>query len=782
MINLTGLAVGMACCILIGLYMREELSYDDFHANADRIASIGSSSSFFGQMRATPWPLAAALPEEVPQVEAATRVTGTGSINLSTDGQSFTEIRQGKYSDPAFFEIFSFDLLSGSETEALAAPNSIVLSHSTAEQLFGEGADPMGETIWWQKRDTVLTLEVTGVIEDEPIHSSVGYDALISSLTMPDNQRNPEAWRSYSHYTYALLRSPDAFPAMEDQLRLVVESHYEPNDEGEYTQEFFATPLTELHLSDLTNDQGFTGNRTYIFLFGSVAAFILLIACVNYVNLATARASLRAKEVGVRKSLGARRLQVAGQFLGESMILSVGGYLLGAMLALLALPWFNELFGTHLAWQSGGPFLAWLLLPAALVGLMAGLYPSMYLSRFAPVTVLRNQKSGGSSGSLLRKSLVVGQFAIALVLIIGSLVVYRQLQFTQNKDLGFDGEQVVTVDLSSQRAWDQRSTIAGSLRGYPGIASVSAAGGVPGEFNIRFGNPPSSFSSDAGTDSEESITLAPATVDEHFLPLLNIDLVAGSNFGPAPGPDEPPSYIINEKAAELMGWTAQEAVGKPFSIGSAEGKVVGVTEDFHISSLHSDIEAITLMNKTSSNFFGGGNIVAKLAPDRISEAMDRIEEVVKPFSPNSAFSYEFLDDKFDAMYRTERRFGKVVGLFTFVAIVIACLGLYGLAAFSAERRVKEIGVRKVMGATVANIVTLLSRDFLKLVLLGFVIAIPIAYYAMNQWLADFAYRIDIGVGIFAMAGLGAVMVALLTVSWQSLRAATANPADALRSE
>ncbi|MDZ7772589.1 MAG: ABC transporter permease [Balneolaceae bacterium] len=782
LINLTGLAVGMACCLLIGLYMREELSFDDFHDNADRIAAIGSSSSFFGQMLATPWPLADALPEEIPQVEAATRVTGTGSLNLSTDGQNFTEVSQGKYSDPAFFDIFSFEMLSGSESEALAAPNSIVLSRSSAEQLFGEGTDPMGETLWWQKRDTLLTLEVTGVIQDEPLNSSIGYDALVSSRTMSETRRSPDSWNSYSYYTYALLRSTDDFEAMEEQLRLLVESHYEPNDEGEYSQEYFATPITELHLSDLSRDEGFTGNRAYLYLFGSVALFILIIACVNYVNLATARASLRAKEVGVRKSLGARRLQLAGQFVGESMILSVGAYLLGAVLAMLALPWFNELFGTHLDWSSGGAFLAWLVLAAAAVGLLAGLYPSLYLSRFAPVTVLRNQKSRGSSGSLLRKALVVGQFAIALVLIIGSMVVYRQLQFTQNKDLGFDGEQVVTVDLSSQDAWNQRESIASGLRGYTGIETVSASGGVPGEFNIRFSNPPSSYSSEAGTDTEKAVTIAPATVDEYLIPLLDIELVAGSNFSSAGGADAPPSYIINRKAAELLGWTPEEAVGKAFSIGSAEGKLVGVTEDFHISSLHSEIEAIVLMNQESSNFYGGGYIVAELAPDRISEAMDRIEEVVAPFSPNSAFTYEFLDDKFDAMYRTERRFGRVVGLFTFVAIVIASLGLYGLAAFSAERRVKEIGVRKVMGATVTNIVTLLSRDFLKLVMLGFVIAIPVAYYVMNQWLADFAYRIDIGAGVFVLAGLGAVLLALLTVSWQSVRAATTNPAEALRSE
>lgn len=780
LINLIGLAVGMACCILIGLYVKEELSFDEFHENSERIAVVGSSSSFFGRMLATPYPLAAALSEEIPQVEETTRMNSTGSLNLSADGSEFTRIESGKYAEPSFFDIFSFELLLGSETESLAAPNSIVLTEAAAMRLFN-APNPVGETVRWQKSDTLLTLEVTGIVEEPPYHSSIDYGSLVSFATLPESQRPEDGWGMYSHSTYALLRSAESFEVIGEQLQRLAENQFEENENSEYSHSFFAEPLTELHLSDLSDDNGFTGNRAYLYLFGSVALFILVIACVNYVNLATARASIRSKEVGVRKSLGALRSQVAGQFVGESVLLSLGAFVIGSAAALLALPWFNQLFGTSLNWQSAGESLAWLLLAAGVVGILAGLYPAFYLSRFSPVAVLRNRKARGGSGSLLRKGLVVGQFAIALVLIIGSLVIYRQLQFTQTKDLGFDGEQVVVVDLPSQTAWEQRHTIADNLRGYAGIENVSASGGVPGEFNIRLSLTPSSLSADAEVDTEESLTFAPAVVDVHFLPLLDIEVIAGRNFSAERGSDSRGAYILNEKGAELMGWTPEEAIGKTFSLGF-EGEVIGVTENFHISSLHNEMEAIALMNRSASNFSQGGTLTAKLAPDQISRAMDRIEEIAAPFSPNASFSYEFLDEKFDAMYRTERRLGQVVAMFTFIAIVVASLGLYGLAAFSAERRVKEIGVRKVMGATVTNIVSLLSKDFLKLVILGFLIAIPIAYYGMNRWLSDFAYRIDIGIGVFAIAGVGAVVVALLTVSWQSLRAATANPADALRSE
>ncbi len=781
-INIFGLAVGMACCLLIGLYIQEELSFDTFHENVSRIAAVGNESGFFGTSLITPYPLADALVEEIPLVENAVRMNSTGRLLLSKEGENFIEIEKGNYTSSAFFEMFSFNLLSGNEDDALSTPNRIVLSEHASQQLFG-AENPIGQSLYWQKRDTLVTLQVSGIIENQPRNSSIEYGALVSANTMEEGRRSPGSWNASSFSTFALLKNPQAFSSMDDQLQSLVERHYEPSEEGEYSRQFFALPLTKFHLSEITDDPGFTGNRAYIYLFGSIALFILIIACVNYVNLATARATLRAKEVGVRKVLGAMKKQVAGQFIGESIILSTMAYIIGCGMTILALPFFNQLFGTSLEWKGSTGFMLWLILAAVGIGIIAGLYPSFYLSRFSPSSVLRSQKTGTGSGSFLRKTLVVAQFSIALVLIIGSLVVYKQLQFTQTKDLGFNGEQVVVVDLPNYDAWSHRNVIRNNLVGLAGIQEISMAGGSPGKFNVRFSQPASALSIEIQIqDKEREVVFAPASVDYNFLELLDIKILTGRVFSENRGSDVDEAIILNVQMAEMLGWTPEQAIGKPFEVGGKQREVIGVVENFHISSLHKEIEGVTLTLHDPSSTYGGGSILAKLAPDRISQVMDVIEDEVKSFAPNTPFTYEFLDDRFDAMYRTEQRFGKIVALFTCIAIVIACLGLYGLATFSAERRIKEIGIRKVLGASVTNIVSLLSKDFLKLVVLGFLISVPIAWYAMNQWLTDFAYRIEIGVGFFVTAGVAAILIAILTVSWQSVKAAVANPVDSLRSE
>lgn len=772
----------MACCLLIGLYIQEELSFDTFHENADRIAAIGNESGFFGTSLITPYPLANALVEEIPQVENAVRLNNAGRLILSREGESFTEIENAHYTSSSFFDIFSFKLLSGEENDALSAPNKIVLSEGVSQQLFNND-NPVGQSLYWQKRDTLITLQVSGVIEDQPKNSSIEYEALISANTMEESRRSPDSWNGASFSTFALFQSTEALSSVEPHLQALVERHYEPNDEGEYSHHFFALPLTNYHLSENTDDTGFTGNRAYIYLFGSIALFILIIACVNYVNLATARATLRAKEVGVRKVLGAMKKQVAGQFIGESIILSISAYIIGCGITILTLPFFNQLFGTNLGWHESTGFMLWLILAAIGLGIVAGLYPSFYLSKFSPSSVLRSQKTGTGSGAFLRKSLVVAQFSIALVLIVGSLVVYKQLQFTQTKDLGFNGEQVVVVDLPNFESWSHRDVIRNNLSGVAGIKKVSMAGGSPGKFKVRLSQPASAISNEIQIqDKEREIVFAPASVDYNFLELLDIKIMAGRDFSEDRGADVNEAIIFNEQMAEMLGWTPEQAIGKSLHILGDQREVIGVTENFHISSLHKEIEAVTLTLHDPASTYGGGSILAKLASDRISQVMDEIEDEVKAFAPNTPFTYEFIDDTFDAMYRTERRFGQVVAMFTFIAIVIACLGLYGLATFSAERRIKEIGIRKVLGASVTNIVALLSKDFLKLVVLGFLISVPIAWYATNQWLTDFAYRIEIGANLFLIAGVAAILIALFTVSWQSIKAATANPVDSLRSE
>ncbi|HKK46227.1 MAG TPA: ABC transporter permease, partial [Balneolaceae bacterium] len=473
-INISGLAVGMACCILIALYSQSELSFDTFHKKADRIVVVGSDGDFFGKMLSTPYPLADALVDEIPSVEKSVRVSDMGKLNLSTNGQDFVKINHGTYTEDSFFDIFSFDLIRGDSSQVLSAPNSIVLTPEASHQLFGD-ENPLGKSLYWQKRDTTKMLQVTGIVQDAPRNSSIEFGALVSLNTMDKNRRQPDSWHSYFIHTYALLKSHNAIALMPDRLKKLVKDHYKSHDKKQKapSNSFFTTPITQFHLSDISNDSGFTGNRAYLYLFGSVALFILIIACVNYVNLATARISLRSQEVGVRKSLGALRSQVAGQFLGESIFLSVTSFLLGIVISIGALPYFNQLFGTSLQWQGHGMFLVELFLAAIGVGILAGLYPALYLSGFSPVTVLRNRMDVGGSGSWLRKTLVVSQFAIALVLIISALVVYKQLNYTQKADLGFDGKQVAAINLPNNHAWKMRKNIRNQLINYAGVEAVS---------------------------------------------------------------------------------------------------------------------------------------------------------------------------------------------------------------------------------------------------------------------------------------------------------------------
>jgi len=774
-INVFGLMVGMSACILIGMYVKKELSFDTFHQNSDRIAAIATEHAFFGNMLSTPYPLADAISSHVPEAKAATRLNHSNPFRLSKYDNNFIEISNVRYAEPTFFDVFSYRLIHGNEQQSLAAPNQIVLTEISSKRLFGD-KNPVGESIAWAKQDTVVYLEVTGVIENPPANTAVPFNGLLSFNTLSENRRPVDGWGMYSFSTFVLFNNAEALQQSSENLTSIAEANFENN-----VPVFSVIPLTELHLSELTHNDGFTGNVKYLYFFTTIALFILLIACVNYINLSTARVATRSRETGIRKTLGAKREQITFQFLGESILLSLGAFVLSVSLSGFVLPFFNTIFGTDLVWDENRIFLLYMALGALFVGIIAGVYPALYLSRFSPSDVLKNKLPSGTSGSFLRKSLVVTQFTIALVLISGSLVIYKQLQFTQTKDLGFEGEQVVVIELPNQQAWQARQTLRDNVIGHAGIMEATVANGAPGEFNLRLSHSPERFSPEAQTDSEEGITLAPGVIDHRFIDVLDIKILAGRNFSQKYASDFDRGYILNKKMAELLGWTPEEAIGKSFTL-SNEGEVVGVVENFHISSLHREIEPLALQMHEGSSWSGKGMLLARLHPNRIPETMEFLEAQIAGFSLHQPFTYEFLDDKFDAMYRTEQRLGRVVVLFTFVAIFVACLGLFGLAAFAAERRVKEIGVRKVLGASIANIVTLLSKDFIKLVIVGFVIATPIAWYLLNRWLADFEYRIEIEPQIFALAGGAALAIALLTVSWQSIKAAVANPVDSLRSE
>lgn len=780
LINILGLTIGMSASILIGMYVKEELSFDDFHKDSDSIAAISTNHPYFGEILNTPYPLADAIVSEIPGAKSATRLRFSSPLRLSKSPNNFIEITDARYAEPEFFDVFSYRLIYGNQEIALTAPHQIILTEESSKKLFGN-KNPIGESLTWAQRDTLVYLEVSGVIENPPSNTSVPFKALLSFSSLAEDQRPADGWGMYSFNTFVLFKNAELLHQSIEKLSAIAEANFE-----RYKPNFSAIPITKLHLSDLTNTSGFTGNVKYIYFFSIIAIFILLIACVNYINLATARVATRSKETGIRKVLGAQRKQIILQFLGESILLALGAFILSISLTGFMLPFINSLFGTELVWTENRLFLLYTSVGAIAVGVLAGIYPSFYLSQFSPSAVLKNNLSSGLSGSVLRKSLVVAQFSIALILIMGSLVIYKQLEYAQIKDLGFEGSQVLIIELPNQQTWEIKETIIQDLQKKPGVINATAADALPGNFGISFGLKPNDLSPEntvpvAQKEADNAINLYPAVVDYNYLETLDLNLIAGRNFSPEFVSDFEKGYVINEKTAQLLGWKAEEAIGKTFGI-KKEGSVIGVVSNFHIKSLHEEIPPISMQLHEGESWSNTGKIAVKIAPENIQRVVSDLREQFAEYAPYHPFNYQFLDDKFDALYRTEKQLGKIVGAFTAIAIFIACLGLFGLAAFSAERRTKEIGIRKVLGATVSNIVALLSKDFILLVLTGFAIAIPIAWYAMNQWLSDFAYRIEIGPGIFALAGGAALIIALLTVSWQSIRAAVANPVDSLRSE
>ena len=772
----------MCFCILIALFIRSELSFDHFQKHENRIAAIGVDARYFGKSLYAPYPMAGALKKDVPEVENAVRVKPTSKLRLSRDGRVFIQTqKKAIYTEPAFFDIFSFPLINGNPSYALSDPRGIVLTQRVSKQLFGD-ADPVGRTVYWQKDDTVITMNVTGVVGDVPHNSTLQFGALISMSTLPASYRPENGWGMDSFQTYALLRSPTDQSVLPGRLKQMAKTYI--TDEGPARKEpyFFSIPLNQLHLSKLTRDDGFSGSWRYLYLFGSIALFLLIIACVNYINLATARSTMRSHEIGVRKVLGAGKMQVAVQFLGESVMLSIMAYLVGIALASVILPFFNSIFGTVFTLSHHVDFLGIMMLGAVLVGLISGSYPALFLSAFSPTTTLRNNQTSGLSPALLRKILITFQFTIALVLIVGVLVIFRQLRYTQTANLGFDPHRVATFELST-RLWEKREELRHDLIMIPGIQDVSIDMGAPADFHVTFGLKPSQISPDANVNNDNTnIDFLPAVIDYHFLSLLHIKLLTGRNFSRKINSDKAHAYIINKKFAANLGWTPKQAIGKTIKIGPNTGKVIGVTENFHITSMYNAIKPVLLGAGESRSWSFRGILMARLAPGHFSTAIKTIKKKLKNADHNYYGNYEFMDQTYAAMYRTDRRLGDIMVLFTLIAIIVACMGLYGLATFAAGQRTKEIGIRKVLGASITGIVTLLSIDFLKLVGIGFLIAVPIAWYVMHRWLENFAYHINIGIGTFVLAGGIATLIALATVSWQSIKAAMANPVNSLRNE
>jgi putative ABC transport system permease protein len=761
----------MAACLLMGLYVRFELSYDDFHANGDRIYRAVEEAGFRPEDVA--WNasvtglLAPTARTEYAGVADAVRMKGL-TTRMRREADTYADI-SGYFAESNLFNIFSFDLQRGDPATALDRPQTVVLSQSLAARIFGND-DPMGQTLRVGIRDSLRTVEVTGVMADVPSNSHLQFDVLVSFDTLLDTRLSISA---NQFLTYVLLE--EEHPPVEALGEQILTYNRETLGK-DYVKDARLQPLSAIYFGAIYAPQ--QGDLRYVYVFSAIAVIILLIACANYMNLATARSIKRTREVGVRKTMGAHRAQLTRQFLGESLLLTLLALPLALGLLALALPAFNSLAGTdiELALLSA-PLVPALVGVALVVGLVAGSYPALFLARFRPTQVLTGRLPVGWSGARLRKALIVGQFALSAALLFGTAIILQQLDYIQTKKLGFDQEQVVTMELRDPVFRQQADAFKQEIARLPGVQHAALSLGAPtvGGFG-RMGH--------VFDWKSRQVAFQRALVDADFLETMGIELAAGRNFTRQevsagrenPMRTERSGLILNEAAVEALGWASPEAaigrVIEPFG----ENTVIGVVEDFHYRSLRHRIEPLALEP-------GGyaATAVVRLAPGNVAETLDRLRATWDGFA-SAPFAYQFLDQQIDRLYRAEQRTATIIGGFAGLAVLLACLGLFGLAAYAAERRTKEVGIRKALGASVANIVGLLSKEFLVLVAIACVIAAPVAYGVAQQWLQDFAYRIDVSPLVFVAASALALAIAWGTIGTQAVRAARTDPADALRYE
>lgn len=772
-INILGLTVGMTACFLIFMYVRFELSYDAFHSKADRIYRVVADLKTPSDLIHTSGPAWAVPPNikrDFPEVEQFVRVSGN-SFLIRRGDLKFQE-EKSAYADSSFFKVFDFKLLKGDPNTALSAPLSIVLTEDAVKKYFGK-EDPMGQTLLFTGEG--LSAKVTGVLQNMPENSQIEADMLVSMSTLTKNF-NPgldEQWSNYGSSAYVLLKpgtNPESlvkkFPAFLEKRN------------GEEMKQIQMYPtlqlerLREVYLYS-TRDGQKTGNINNVYIFSIIAVFILVIACINFVNLTTARSAERAKEVGIRKVVGALKGQLASQFVGESVIICLFAFVLTFISTWLLTPLFNQLAGKTIidGLSAQMSYTLVLLAAAAGIGLIAGFYPALVLSSFQPITVLKGRFSTGTKGNFLRKGLVVIQFSISIALIIGTLIVYRQMNYMRSQKLGFDKDHMLVVETNGDPAKDAFKQ---SLLGMPAVKSAALSSSVPGSGN------PGAYSEIENKKGDLQIAnLDLYFVDFDYIPHYKMEMVAGRPFSRDFITDTTQAMVLNERAVKLFGYSSpQEAVGRKFKQWGREGKIIGVVKDFHFRSLQEEIKPLSMRIEP-----GGCNLVSiNVAGTNLPSTLAAIESKWKIAVPNRPFTYFFLDEFFDRQYRAEVRFGNLFLYFAILAIFISCLGLLGLASYSTFQRTREIGIRKVMGASVSGIVHLLSKEFMLLLIVAFFIASPLAWYVMNSWLQDFSYRLPISWWIFLVAGVIAIIVALLTVSFQAIKAAVANPVNSLRTE
>ncbi len=790
-INILGLSVGVTCFLMIFLFVKHEISYDDFQEDIDNIYRLDFEGSLNGNefSGATSSPPAAnALVNDFPEILDAMRFRDRGSFLVTQKGQLETiKEEDAIYVDGNFFDFFSFNLIQGDPSTCLAAPNLMVLSESAAEKYFGK-RDPVGQVLVF---DNDSDFEVTGVYKDFPDNSHFDFDVLLSMETLDEARQG--FWLGFNFNTYFKVQPGTDPTSIEAKFPSIIEKYIGPEverflgasmdqfEEAGNKIGFFLFPMKDIHLNSAKDGElGVNGDIKYIYIFSAIAFFILLIACINFMNLATARSSNRAKEVGIRKVMGAYRPQLIKQFLAEAIVLSLISFLLAFGLAAALLNSFNSLAGKSLLYTDlfEPGFMLLMLLIMIVVGLLAGSYPAFYLSNFRPVEVLKGKLNLGIKGGGLRSVLVVFQFTLSIIMIVGTAIVFDQLDYIQNKKLGFDKDHVLMI----QDPWvmkDGLETFKNEVLRNPKIKNGTITSFIPASDRDNS----TVYFPGSSPDENNTYVMSNWRVDHDYIETLGMKITAGRNFSKDFLTDSL-GVIINETAARQFGFT--EAVGETISTydGNSQEdvwvqplKVIGVVEDFHYASMRDVIQPLVLYLGESQ-----GYISFKIQGEDIAETVSVIRNKWDEFAPGQPFSYSFLDQKFDALYASEQQIGNIFGVFAFLAISIACLGLFGLAAFTAEQRKKEIGVRKVMGASIVGIMGLLSKESMKLMIVAFVIASPLSYWVMDGWLQDFAFRTDINFMTFITAGALSFIVAWLTMSYNTIKAARSNPVNALRDE
>lgn len=777
-INIIGLTIGLTSCLLIALYIQQQLSFDKFQKNGDRIARVimeynfeGSDASNKGNYTSVRVPMV--MKQNFPEVKDA--VIMTNSKKIIRYNNSLVTENNFMYADSSFFNLFSFDLLEGNKNTALTEPYSVVLTQSSAKKYFGN-ADPVGKTL--QLSGDSNFYKITGLVADCPANSQIQFDFIASFSTFGMSKEYYSTYWNANYTTYLLLHDKKSISTLQAKLPAFMKKEME----GQHaTVNFYLEPFNKIHLYSPYDAFAPNVSITYIYILAGVALLILVIACFTYINLSTARSVERAKEVSIRKVAGAQKNQIFWQFIGESAVVCCIAVLLGLTCAALLLPSFSQLTNQQLQLSSllSWPILAVAVLIIAVVSFAAGSYPALVLSSFQPARVLKGAFKNAASGQWLRKALIIFQFVISVFLIVSTFIIQQQLYYIQHKKLGYDREHVLVLPVSyGPKNVDLIKT---EFKQNADVKNVSLCYNTPvsilGGYNMSKPEMPE--------NAQIAVTANP--VDNEFIPAAGLQLIAGENLTTqdlkdVSDEDEDAQpvfhFIINESAAKQLGWTPQEAIGKKMFLDrSRPGYVRGVVKDFNFQSLRNPIKPVVLFPSPYGN-----TLMVKITGNHIPETISFLQEKWKTLVPDRPFEYRFLDDDYNKLYQNELRLGKIMNIFASIAIILACIGLFGLSAYSAQQRVKEIGVRKVLGATVSNIVFVLSKDFIKLAFIAALIAFPIAWWAMHKWLQRYEYRISIEWWVFVATALATLLIALLTVSFQAVKAALSNPVKNLRTE